>query len=188
MREYQAPLADMQFVLRELVDRKLIAQLPGFEDVSLDPAEAVLEEVTCVHAVADTPARRPGASSARFPSRATFPIWQSGRGPRIDLLEAYTAFTCVTACTFALSPTRDTLDQRRQLLRYLHSCSGCIRLEHLLDGACTHWEAPPFNGARQKRKLEDSISVTKGGRLVSWQLKSRLGYLMHSQGLTRSVQ
>ncbi len=28
MREYQAPLADMQFVLRELVDRKLIAQLP----------------------------------------------------------------------------------------------------------------------------------------------------------------
>jgi len=44
MREYQAPLADMQFVLRELVDHKLLAQLPGFEDVSLDLAEAVLEE------------------------------------------------------------------------------------------------------------------------------------------------
>ena len=44
MREYRAPLADMQFVLRELVDRKLITQLPGFEDASLDPAEAVLEE------------------------------------------------------------------------------------------------------------------------------------------------
>ena len=56
----------MHFVLRELVGRKLIVQLPGFEDVSLDPAEAVLEEVTCVHAAAATPARRLGASSARF--------------------------------------------------------------------------------------------------------------------------
>ena len=44
MREYQAPVADMQFVLRELVDQKLFAQLPEFEEVSLDLAEAVLEE------------------------------------------------------------------------------------------------------------------------------------------------
>jgi 3-(methylthio)propanoyl-CoA dehydrogenase len=42
--EYQAPLSDMQFVLRELVDRELMAQLPGFEDMSLDLTEAVLEE------------------------------------------------------------------------------------------------------------------------------------------------
>ena len=32
MREYQAPLTDMQFVLRELVDQPLIGELPGFED------------------------------------------------------------------------------------------------------------------------------------------------------------
>jgi alkylation response protein AidB-like acyl-CoA dehydrogenase len=44
MREYKAPLADMQFVVRELVDQELLAQLPGFEDVSPDLAEAVLEE------------------------------------------------------------------------------------------------------------------------------------------------
>ncbi len=44
MREYQAPLSDMQFVFRELVDLKLLALLPGFEDVSPDLAEAVLEE------------------------------------------------------------------------------------------------------------------------------------------------
>jgi alkylation response protein AidB-like acyl-CoA dehydrogenase len=44
MREYEAPLADMQFVLRELVDHTLIGQLPGFEDASLELAEAVLEE------------------------------------------------------------------------------------------------------------------------------------------------
>jgi alkylation response protein AidB-like acyl-CoA dehydrogenase len=44
MREYQAPLADMQFVLRELVDHALIARLPGFEDATLELGEAVLEE------------------------------------------------------------------------------------------------------------------------------------------------
>jgi alkylation response protein AidB-like acyl-CoA dehydrogenase len=44
MQEYQAPLADMQFVLRELVDHALIARLPGFEDATLELGEAVLEE------------------------------------------------------------------------------------------------------------------------------------------------
>jgi alkylation response protein AidB-like acyl-CoA dehydrogenase len=44
MREYQAPLADMQFVLRELVDHALLARLPGFEDATLELGEAVLEE------------------------------------------------------------------------------------------------------------------------------------------------
>ncbi len=44
MREYQAPLADMQFVLRELVDHSIIARLPGFEDATLELGEAVLEE------------------------------------------------------------------------------------------------------------------------------------------------
>ena len=38
MREYQAPLADMQFVLRELVDHALIARLAGFEEASLELA------------------------------------------------------------------------------------------------------------------------------------------------------
>src|SRR5580698_5806160 len=44
MQEYQAPLADMQFVLRELVDHALVARLPGFEDMTLELGEAVLEE------------------------------------------------------------------------------------------------------------------------------------------------
>ena len=44
MREYQAPLADMKFVLREIVDRELLGQLPGFDELSQDLAEAVLEE------------------------------------------------------------------------------------------------------------------------------------------------
>src|SRR5260370_29318593 len=58
----------------------------------------------CVHAVATTPARRLGASSARFPSRVSLPRYGSPVGPRIGLFEAYSAFTRVTACTLALSP------------------------------------------------------------------------------------
>jgi alkylation response protein AidB-like acyl-CoA dehydrogenase len=44
MRDYQAPLADMKFVLRELVDLESLARLPGFDDLTVDVAEAVLEE------------------------------------------------------------------------------------------------------------------------------------------------
>src|ERR1700733_5341782 len=44
MQEYQAPLADMKFVLRELVDFKTLAELPGFGEMTLDVAEAVLGE------------------------------------------------------------------------------------------------------------------------------------------------
>jgi 3-(methylthio)propanoyl-CoA dehydrogenase len=44
MQEYQAPLADMKFVLRELVDLESLSQLPGFGDLTLDVAEAVLGE------------------------------------------------------------------------------------------------------------------------------------------------
>src|SRR5271167_1060044 len=44
MQEYQAPLADMKFVLRELVDADLLESLPGFGEVTPDVADAVLEE------------------------------------------------------------------------------------------------------------------------------------------------
>ncbi|MGP0085740.1 MAG: acyl-CoA dehydrogenase [Steroidobacteraceae bacterium] len=44
MNDYQAPLADMKFVLRELVGFELLAQLPGFEEFTVDVADAVLDE------------------------------------------------------------------------------------------------------------------------------------------------
>jgi 3-(methylsulfanyl)propanoyl-CoA dehydrogenase len=44
MREYAAPLRDMQFVLRELAPLEEIARLPGCGDVTLDVAEAILQE------------------------------------------------------------------------------------------------------------------------------------------------
>ncbi len=44
MHEYEAPLADMKFALRELADFDLLAQLPGFGEMTLDVADAVLDE------------------------------------------------------------------------------------------------------------------------------------------------
>jgi hypothetical protein len=66
-------------------------------------------------------------------------------GPRIDLFEACSAFTRVTACTLALSPIRDTHNRWLQLLYYVHSCSGCFRMEHLPGGVFTHWENAAFS-------------------------------------------
>src|ERR1035438_2771997 len=60
MNEYHAPLADMKFVLRELVDRELLAQLPDFGEMTLDVAESVLEE------------------AAKFASGVLSPLNQSG--------------------------------------------------------------------------------------------------------------
>lgn len=44
MSEYIAPLKDMQFVLRELVELDAIAALPGNEEVGAELASAILEE------------------------------------------------------------------------------------------------------------------------------------------------
>jgi alkylation response protein AidB-like acyl-CoA dehydrogenase len=85
MNEYHAPLADMKFVLRELVDRELLAQLPDFGEMTLDVAESVLEE------------------AARFASGVLSPLnqigdvqgarWQDGRVLTADgWRQAYTRF------------------------------------------------------------------------------------------------
>ena len=44
MSAYEAPLADMRFVINELAGLDDIAGLPGFEDVSPDLVDAILEE------------------------------------------------------------------------------------------------------------------------------------------------
>ena len=49
-------------------------------------------------------------------------------GLRNVLFEDCSAFTHVTACTLAKSPS-DPLHRRLQPLRYLHDCSDCFRLE-----------------------------------------------------------
>jgi alkylation response protein AidB-like acyl-CoA dehydrogenase len=41
---YAAPLADMRFVIHELADLKAVQALPGFEDVSAELVDAILDE------------------------------------------------------------------------------------------------------------------------------------------------
>src|SRR5260370_12548207 len=60
MQEYQAPLDDMKFVLRELVDLELLAELPGFGDMTLDVADSVLEEAAKFAAGVLSPLNRSG--------------------------------------------------------------------------------------------------------------------------------
>ena len=44
MTDYRAPLDDMQFVIREIADLPAMQALPGWEEVSNDLIDAVLEE------------------------------------------------------------------------------------------------------------------------------------------------
>src|SRR3954470_8410799 len=44
MPEYQAPLKDMQFVLKHVVGLDQVNQLPGWEEVTEDVVDAILEE------------------------------------------------------------------------------------------------------------------------------------------------
>ncbi len=60
MPEYQAPIADMKFVLRELVDMELLAQLPGFAEMTPDVADAVLDEAAKFAAAVLSPLNRSG--------------------------------------------------------------------------------------------------------------------------------
>jgi len=60
MPEYQAPIADMKFVLRELVDMELLAQLPGFAEMTADVAESVLDEAAKFAGAVLSPLNRSG--------------------------------------------------------------------------------------------------------------------------------
>ena len=119
----------------------------------LDPSSTPWGFPCCVRFPLCTCCRHyPGAAtgflSAQSPSRINLPRKGYRVGLRIDLFEACSAFTHVAACTLALSPYIVTCISRRlQPFRYLHSCSGSFRLEHLPGGTLTHWKTPPFHGA-----------------------------------------
>ena len=44
MSQYNAPIRDMQFVMRELAGLDEVMQLPGNEKISADLVDAILEE------------------------------------------------------------------------------------------------------------------------------------------------
>ena len=60
MTEYRAPLDDMRFVLNELAGLDAVAQLPGFEEVSLDLVDAILEQAGKLGAEVLAPLNRSG--------------------------------------------------------------------------------------------------------------------------------
>jgi len=103
-----------------------------------------------------------GYSSLILPNRVSLPRYGSRVGLRIDLFEACSAFTRVTACTLALSPYFVTRFIRRlQPLRYLHDCSVASGWSGLPGGACTHWKAPPYHGARQKQSFNGATQFAR---------------------------
>ena len=91
----------------------------------------------------------PGAATGALlrsftPSYQPSPKWQSGRPaqrPFRGLLGVHSRYGLHTR---AVTEFCDTLHRRLQPLRYLHSCSGCFRLERLPGGAFTHWESAAF--------------------------------------------
>jgi alkylation response protein AidB-like acyl-CoA dehydrogenase len=86
MQEYQAPLVDMKFVLRELVDQELLARLQGFADMTPDVAEAVLDEAAKFAAQVLSPLNGSGDSQGAR--------WQDGQVLTAEgWKQAYTRFS-----------------------------------------------------------------------------------------------
>ncbi|MBV8335655.1 MAG: acyl-CoA dehydrogenase N-terminal domain-containing protein, partial [Alphaproteobacteria bacterium] len=60
MTTYHAPIRDMQFVINELAGLESLAALPGYEDVTPDLAEAVLQEAAKIAGEVLAPLNKPG--------------------------------------------------------------------------------------------------------------------------------
>jgi len=94
---------------------------------------------------------------ARSSSGISLPRYGSRVGPRIDLFEACSAFTRVTACTLALSPYFVTrLPEGFSHFVTSMTAPVAFRLERLPGGIRTHWKAPPYHGARQQRPYSET--------------------------------
>jgi len=81
------------------------------------------------------------------------PIWLSDRPvqrPFRGLLSVHSRYGLHTR---AVTLFCDTLHPRLQPFRYLHSCSGCFRLERSPGRTFTYWKTPPFHGARHKQSV-----------------------------------
>src|SRR5664279_523066 len=128
--------------------------LTGFRLIVVDhalglPVFRALSLCTCCR-------QYPGVASGRITSlissrRISLPRYGSRVGLHIVLFEACAAFTRVAACTLALSPIRDTLIEG--FSHFVTSMTAPIASgwSGLPGGACTHWKAPPFHGARHNQ-------------------------------------
>ena len=60
MPAYRAPIGDMQFVITELAGLESLSALPGYEEVTPDLVEAVLEEAAKLAGEVLGPLNEPG--------------------------------------------------------------------------------------------------------------------------------
>jgi hypothetical protein len=81
------------------------------------------------------------------------PIWQSGRPAHRPFRGLSGVHLRYGLHTRAATIFRGTLLRRLQPFRYLHSCSGCFRLELSPGGAFTHWESAAFPRRTPKAEL-----------------------------------
>jgi hypothetical protein len=89
-------------------------------------------------------------------------------GSCITIFEACSAFTHVTACTLAKSPS-DSLHQRLQQSRCLHRCSDCYRVERTSSRAGYSRCGPPpsrrtrfARGGSSLRRLPAPGTIPRG--------------------------
>jgi len=68
--DYQAPVDDMRFVLHELADLRKVLALPGYEEVTVDLVDAVLQENARFAEQAIAPLNRTGDTN--------HPVWKDG--------------------------------------------------------------------------------------------------------------
>ena len=95
-----------------------------------------------------------------------FGLPRTGRvGSCITLFEACSAFTHVTACTLAKSPS-DPLHRRLQQLRCLHCCSDCYRVERTSSraGLSPAVDQRLFTAHYHANYLQEYLEGPSGGR------------------------
>ena len=86
-------------------------------------------------------------ASARNPAVSAFPERVIGVGLRIVFFEACPAFTRVTACTLALSPTRDTHSEGFSYFVTSIAAPAASGWSGRRVGLAPTGKAPPFHGA-----------------------------------------
>src|SRR5690242_12413904 len=112
--------------------RRQTAVIAGFSCSLFDPSQ---------HAVPSTPAEVWAASVACFPHTARLPHWSARSSSASTFSRPHRAFTCVTACCFAESPS-DPFHRRLRQLRFL-----CCRFD-------CYWAKRPFPGGTCTRRIE----------------------------------
>ena len=121
-----------------------------------------------MHAIANIPAQCPGAFIARFPGHVRLPRSHGRVGLRIYLFETCSAFTLVTACILARSPTVTLYTEGFSHLSFC-GCSNCFRLERQFAGWGSH---PQGRRAFPRRtwqlvwQIIDDSAVDSGG--LTW--------------------